>query len=549
MSLQVQRISNNENYRNRQKSALGGAQAYSCVTMTARNARTKHVDASCDGKFSFWQAAKNFGKGLVSPITSMFSSKKNFLIGAGMIVGGAVLVAATGGAAAPLLVGLGVAMGTAQAAKGVYRIVKAKNGDDVEKAFYDIGGATGTIGLSMLGAKSSLKQAGIESEGLNVLSATGKCLKSTKSMATESFGVLRSGYYRTNLSNAYKAYTLPKSLKTYSRELYLKGKESFDFSFNAFKKTLPGKFQAVLKGRNKCEISIYEKMVKEMTTEIDNKIADIKKDAEYTPETKQQKIAKCLEDRKRIATDGDFAKSKVEDLLGARITLKRGSHADVQEFITSLVESSKKGDLKILEIENYRGKNAKFSGENEYYFSEAQVQELKDASGGKAKAKVRFAEKKSGYTAVNMKIQPKGGEVIEVQVRFEDVDRIADLEHPPYDLGQGKDIAKGNNKIGVIFSAIERAIKKLNPEQKALYNKYFYDHYINAQAKELGKPSVEPVLPEGIDPILSVESIDNLSNKVHFIPQGAVKSRSLFSSQMPLTAGILSLLKEENKKD
>ena len=45
--------------------------------------------------------------------------------------------------------------------EAVYEIANAQNSQDIENAFYDFGGATSTIGLSIVGAKPSLKQAGI----------------------------------------------------------------------------------------------------------------------------------------------------------------------------------------------------------------------------------------------------------------------------------------------------------------------------------------------------------------------------------------------------
>lgn len=105
---------------------------------------------SNDGKFTWKEAGKNFLGGLVSPITNMFKSPTNFFIGAGCILAGAV-VCALGGA--PLLIGAGLLIGGYQACKAGYKLATAKDGDDKEKAFYDAGSATTTIGLSLLGAK------------------------------------------------------------------------------------------------------------------------------------------------------------------------------------------------------------------------------------------------------------------------------------------------------------------------------------------------------------------------------------------------------------
>ena len=111
---------------------------------------------SNNGKFDFSQAAKNFGKGLISPITMMF---KHPLATIGII---AATVAATSlvPVLGPLLaIGFGAAS-VYQAGKGVYEAAKNyKNGeyDEAEKSFDKIGqGVIGTA-LSLFGVKQSAK--------------------------------------------------------------------------------------------------------------------------------------------------------------------------------------------------------------------------------------------------------------------------------------------------------------------------------------------------------------------------------------------------------
>lgn len=149
------------------------------------------ADASNDGKFSTWQAIKNFGKGLISPVTAMFSSVKGFLIGAGMMAAGAVAVAATGGAILPALLAMGIAFGAFEGVKGIYKIATAKNGDDVEKAFLDIGTATSSIGLSFLGVKTSLKTAGITTEGMSNTQAVVSCFKNLPESIRQSYANIK----------------------------------------------------------------------------------------------------------------------------------------------------------------------------------------------------------------------------------------------------------------------------------------------------------------------------------------------------------------------
>jgi len=132
-----------------------------------------------DGKISFGDKLKNFGKGLISPITNMFSSPKNFLIGVGMVAAGAALMIGTAGAAAPILVALGVTAGAVQLGTGAYKAATAKTDAEAEAAWQGIGAGTTSVGLSVLGAKSSLKAAGFadDAANMNMLQATAKCFK------------------------------------------------------------------------------------------------------------------------------------------------------------------------------------------------------------------------------------------------------------------------------------------------------------------------------------------------------------------------------------
>ncbi len=123
-----------------------------------RDVFVKKTDKSNDGKFSLLEAGKNFVKGVISPITTMFSSVTNFAIGAGIIAAGVALISAAPVMAIPL-VALGLGMGAVTTGFGVYKLATAKNGDDAEKAFHNFGQAFFEIGGAMLGSGAALKGA------------------------------------------------------------------------------------------------------------------------------------------------------------------------------------------------------------------------------------------------------------------------------------------------------------------------------------------------------------------------------------------------------
>lgn len=134
-------------------------------------------DGKDDGKISFTEKMKNFGEGLVKPIKTIFSSPKNMVITAASIASGAALIALTGGAAAPVMVAAGLAGGTVQVGKGIYRQLNAKTDNEARLAWQDMGSGTFTIGASAAGAKSSLKAAKVDgAKNMSTMKALGKCL-------------------------------------------------------------------------------------------------------------------------------------------------------------------------------------------------------------------------------------------------------------------------------------------------------------------------------------------------------------------------------------
>ncbi len=157
-----------------------------------------------DGKISFGDKVKNFAKGLVSPITALFSSPKNFLIGAGMIAAGAALTIATGGAIAPLFVALGVTGGAIQLGTSIYKTSKATTDDEARQAYQGIGAGTSAVGMSVLGSKAALKGAGVDTKGMGFLRATVECFKQVPSSVSKSVGAFTSGQALTNIKNVFK---------------------------------------------------------------------------------------------------------------------------------------------------------------------------------------------------------------------------------------------------------------------------------------------------------------------------------------------------------
>lgn len=142
----------------------------------------KSADGLDDGKISFKEKVKNFGKGIVAPFKAMVSSPKNIAITVATAAAAAGLIAVTGGAAAPVLVAAGLIGGGVQIGKGIYKQATAKTDAQAASAWQDMGSGTVTVGLSAAGAKSSLKAAKVvnadAAKNMSVLKASMECIKS-----------------------------------------------------------------------------------------------------------------------------------------------------------------------------------------------------------------------------------------------------------------------------------------------------------------------------------------------------------------------------------
>lgn len=157
-----------------------------------------------DGKISFGDKLKNFGKGLITPITALFSSPKNFLIGAGIIAAGTALTIATGGAIAPLFVALGVTGGAIQLGTSIVKAHNATTDDEAKSAWLGMGAGTSAVGMSVLGSKAALKGAGVDTKGMSFLKATVECFRQVPSSVSKSVGAFTSGQALTNIKNVFK---------------------------------------------------------------------------------------------------------------------------------------------------------------------------------------------------------------------------------------------------------------------------------------------------------------------------------------------------------
>lgn len=204
--------------------------------------------------------------------------------------------------------------------------------------------------------------------------------------------------------------------------------KNFWQNFNSIKNMLrdvPGK----LIGRTKTEKSIYSKLKKRIPNE------------------------ECLN-----SLDNFDIKSRVPDLYGTRMILKTGKPEEVDILINNILKNADKNQLQLEYFMNY--------GERPY-LNEVQCNELIH----RGAAQVKIA-KPSGYVSTHMYFSRPNGDLIELQVRGEKVNKFSEIEHKGYN-----EITKNIN---------------LNEEAKQNYSNYVSQFYNHVRNLELGIPSKAP---------------------------------------------------------
>lgn len=131
----------------------------------------------------------------------MFSSPKNFLIGAATIAASTALIVGTGGAAAPVLITAGLIGGGIQLGKSAYTAATAKTDEEARQAWQGLGMGTTAVVGSVAGAKSALKASNVNTQNMSVLKATTECIKQSPKSVLNSAKSFTNGGFIHNLSS------------------------------------------------------------------------------------------------------------------------------------------------------------------------------------------------------------------------------------------------------------------------------------------------------------------------------------------------------------
>lgn len=470
-----------------------------------------------DGKISAKKGLKHFIKGVISPVEILFSSSKNILIGIGVIVGSAALCAAFP-PLLPVMVAFGVTTGSWQLLSGGYKAMAAKTDKQAEEAWENIGAGTFAVGTSALGAKSSLKAAGVKkTEDLNILKATIECFKQIPKSITKSYKMAKNGTAHSNLKNTL---IKPKNYADIDDIAKLKKHGYSEKKLFEIKKYSEDLYQEGLKAINQSKEELTHILPENLRNKINYRVK--------SPSSIKDKLISKLIDSNKIESLDD-ARSLIGDLLGSNIALENVDDAQIELIMDSCAKALRKGEIKFTAIDNYKGEKIK------PYLTKDHIDTLREASmthntdiqqyEGFGSLEVSGKVKKSGYTSAQINIEYKDGSLGEFQIRGKEVHKLADIEHIPYDLRRSKDLAGGNHLLKKLYEPLEKNVKLLSNNGYDEYNNYLNALYRYHRKAETGiaglkKPQIKDYMISKPSEIvqselpLSKQETENIYNNI-----------------------------------
>ncbi len=447
------------------------------MNFKANNTMPKFDYAKDDGRISPANALKHFAKGIISPITALLSSPKAMLTGA-LAIGASACLTALFPPLLPVFIASGIVIGAYNIAKGALKAATATTDKKTEEGWENIGAGTFSLGTSVLGSKKALKASGVENaEKMSYLKASYECIKGTKTNIIHSYKMLKNGTALTSIKNSFKKIECceaddivrlekagyPKEkldeIRRYADQLHQEGLdavESPNGAIDEIRRLLPEQYQKNLEFRVKSAASIKDKIIRKLTDP----------NEKYELENIEQ------------------ARGMIRDLVGTKITVDRLSQSQIDEIIASLNKGFREGGIRPIEIDNYSGKNIT------PYLTEANIDSIKEAAiSAKSQTETSYIgakNKGSGYTSAQINVTHSNGVSGELQIRSTQIDSVANIEHIPYDIRQGKDISSNNPLVKRVYSQIEKSAQNLSKSGEKSYGNYLNKIYEYNKAVEQG---------------------------------------------------------------
>ena len=227
-------------------------------------------------------------------------------------------------------------------------------------------------------------------------------------------------------------------------------------------------------------------------------IADGKKP--LTPAQQEAEIKRLTSEKNRLISSMQAGMARFGDAQGARIVMDNPSPEKVEKLTQNLIQGIKNGEIEVIDFENYGKSN------ESTYFTQEQIERISDASGGENdRINPLPKAKKSNYTTSQMVLKLKNGTYLELQIRGEKINDLAEAEHILYKIREGE----GGP------ATVERAYKEVmsDPALNEKYEKYISEYYDYSRKLEMGQKATQPELPQGLNNVLDMNYLLNLVQK------------------------------------
>lgn len=231
-----------------------------------------------------------------------------------------------------------------------------------------------------------------------------------------------------------------------------------------------------------------------------------------------------------FSTDINQVSNEIRDAIGVRFTIKpphknlnnlpiiervkafeNHMSNQINQLTEMLIDICQTTDSKMNKVALYGGENR--------YFSPKNIQRLNSLED----LDIFETNLPNGYITTQgklvMKVNHNGKNIpvkVEFQIRGEEVNKFAEVEHIPYDLREGKklDFKKYSPEQRKLLNKIEKESKRINEDTslKTAYNEYLKKCYNYHYAKDYGIDLPLPNLPKGISEVLNQENLFKLSH-------------------------------------
>ncbi|MEI7474140.1 MAG: hypothetical protein WCK67_05115 [bacterium] len=208
----------------------------------------------------------------------------------------------------------------------------------------------------------------------------------------------------------------------------------------------------------------------------------------------------------------EHAKSKVTDLVGTRIVLHTGSANEIDNVVSSLVEAILDNKVNIKELRNYSGPN--FTP----YLTDDHMKMIQDAAMSSGQNPIVKKETRStGYTGCHFLFEFNKGVITELQLKGSKTNNYHTFNHLIYDIMQGKNPSKKIPELEKLLEPLVTSVKSFTNEDKNKYDNYLINSAKYFRLAECGIDAELPILPEGMDKILSLDNIESLYKEYSLI--------------------------------